>query len=290
MKYRDLFILFKQALSEWSKDDVPLLSASLSYFVLVSLSPLLVLLIAIMGYLVGQTAVESEIVGQFQSIAGPNFAKILEDVIHQASNPLSTYKATVAGVILLLLGATGLFVQMKKALNIIWGIKPQEGWIIRGTIESYVLSFALTVFIGFLVLIKILLTLILLPASEYFQYVLPFNISITYIINLFGSLVFFTALFAIVYKMLSYVEIGWDEVFLGSSVAAVLFLIGNIAMEVYVTIGNIGSVYGAASSLFIFLVWVFYSAQAFLFGAELVKVHKLMHESTNTEIRLKKSE
>ncbi len=278
MKARDLFDLFKQAFSEWRRDNVPLLASSISFFVLVSLSPLLIIFIAIIGYLVGQGAVENAIIMQFQSVAGPNFAKIIQDVLHQASNPASTYKATVVGIILLLLGAAGLFVQTEQALNIIWGIKPLNGWMIRNAIKSYILSFILTMIIGFLILAKVLITIILLPVSEYFQYILPFDISILYIMNFFGSIIFFTALFAIIYKILSDVEVRLIEVLPGSAVTALFFLIGNIFMEIYVTVVDLSSVYGVTSSLFVFFIWIFYSVQIFLFGAELIKVLKGRHK------------
>ncbi len=278
MKARDLFDLFKQTFSEWRRDNVPLLASSISFFVLVSLSPLLILFIAIIGYLVGQGAVENTIIMQFQSVAGPNFAKIIQDVLHQASNPASTYKATVVGIILLLLGAAGLFVQTEQALNIIWGIKPLNGWMIRNAIKSYILSFILTMIIGFLILAKVLITIILLPVSEYFQYILPFDISILYIMNFFGSIIFFTALFAIIYKILSDIEVRWIEVLTGSAVTALFFLIGNIFMEIYVTVVDLSSVYGVTSSLFVFFIWIFYSVQIFLFGAELIKVLKGRHK------------
>lgn len=180
--------------------------------------------------------------------------------------------ATAAASVFLFFGATGLFLQTKRGLNIIWGVKPQQGTILN-IIRSYFLSFVQLLVAGLIILLSTALTAVLSSAGRYFRGIIHVNFGMLHAINFSVFFVMIFLLFALTYKTLSGVCLLWRDIMYGSAFTALLFVVGNIVIEIYVSALDLGSVYGAASSLVVVLLWVYYSSQIFFFGAEFIKVY-----------------
>ncbi len=266
--------LITWAFAEWRCDNASLFAAAIAYYGLFSLSPILILLVAVLGQILGQSAVEEAILAEVRSIVGPWGAEVAQEVISQAINPAHSYRATVISFGILLVGATGLFLQTKRALNMVWSVSAPKDRRFLLEARSYIVSFVLVIVLGVMLFITALITAVIIPFSSYLDSFLYLRLWFLQLASFIISFAFVTALFAVVYKVLSGVDLSWREVLLGSAIAAALFSAGNAVIEIYVTMSGIGSVYGAAASLVVFMLWVYYSAQIFFFGAEFIKVHK----------------
>jgi membrane protein len=236
-------------------------------------------MIIVMVDLLGQGAFKGVVGEQIQGIAGQEIGPIVAEIFESASKAASTFEVTLLGSSLLLIGAAGLFVQTRRAFAIIWGLDRGKSQMVLGTVRSYLLSFVLACAVGLLLLASSLITASLVPVGRYLEDLLPIHIEILRIVNFFVSFILITILFALTYKTLSGVELLWGDLLLGSTVTAFFFGLGNLAIQFYVGVSDVGSLYGAAGSLVVFLLWIYYSAQIFLFGAELIKVHKRMREA-----------
>jgi membrane protein len=275
----NFFGLIRQAFAEWRRDNASLLAAAIAYYGLFSLSPILIILVAILGLIIGQSAVEKAILAEVGSLIGPGGVTVVKDVIAQAINPAHSFRATALSVIVLLIGATGLFLQTKRALNMVWSVSSPKEMGFFSAAKSYLVSFVLVITLGIMLFITALITAVLIPASSYLDAAISMQLWPLQAASFLISFAFVTALFAVVYKVLSGVDLSWREVLLGSALAAALFSAGNVVIELYVGISGIGSIYGAAASLVVFLIWVYYCAQIFFFGAEFIKVYKRKRDS-----------
>ena len=268
--------MVKESFGEWNKDNASLLAAGLAYYSLFSISPLVIMLVVLVGIILGPQASQGDIVEAMSGFVGPQVAAMIEDAIRNVSNPASSLTATVIAFALIFFGATGLFLQTKRGLGIIFGAGNKDG-VVVGTIKSYVKSFLLIAVVGFLLLLAGIMTAVLSSTGRYMKpymnQFLPFDVGLLQIINLVVFLVFVTILFAFTYKTLSGVKLFWRDVLPGAALAALLFAAGNILLQLYVENIAVGSVYGAASTLVVALFWIYYSAQIFFFGAEFVKVY-----------------
>jgi membrane protein len=273
MQIIDFLSLFKEAFREWYKDDASLLAAALAYYGLFSLVPLLIILLIILNYFFSNGILGGDVISHAQDLAGRQLPSQAVDMANQASTQAASFRFTVLSFIVLILAAAGLFVQTKRAFRIIWSAETDEGSMVLGTVRSYIRSFLLIPIVAFLLLISSLVNVVLLPLGSYIENLLPFHLGFLRLVTFLTSIFFVTLLFAVTYKTLSEVKLGWGDVLLGSAVAALFFAAGNFVIEAYVSISNIGSAYGAAGSLVVFLFWIYYSAQIFLFGAEFIKVH-----------------
>lgn len=273
MQIMDFLNLFKEAFDEWSKDNASLLAAALAYYGLFSLVPLLIILLIILNYFFSNGILGGDVIFQAQDLAGRQLPRQAVDMANQASTQAASFRFTVLSFIVLILGAAGLFVQTKRAFRIIWSAETDDGSLVLGTVRSYIRSFLLIPIAAFLLLISALVNVALLPLGNHIENLLPFHLGLLKLVTFLTSIFFVALLFAVTYKTLSEVKLEWREVLLGSAVAALFFTVGNFVIEAYVSISNIGSAYGAAGSLVIFLFWIYYSAQIFLFGAEFIKVH-----------------
>jgi membrane protein len=202
------------------------------------------------------------------------------DMLNRAGDQAVSYRFTLLSFLVLVLGAAGLFVQTKRAFRIIWSQECVEEPLVLGTVRSYLRSFLLIPLVAFLLLVSAVVTAILLPFSRYIEDILPVHLELLRLVTFLTSILFVTLLFAVTYKTLSEVGLSWRDVLPGSMVTAILFAIGNYVIEVYVSISDIGSAYGAAGSVVVLLFWIYYSAQIFLFGAEFIKVSKRVQSET----------
>lgn len=273
MKVKDIWFLIKETFSEWSEDKVTRLAAALSYFTVFSLAPFLLIIIAVAGFFWGQEAVQGEVVGQIGGLVGEEGAQLVEAMLAAAYDPGASLIATGFSIGLLLFGASGLFGQLQDALNVIWEVQPKPGRGILATIKDRFISFTMVLGVAFLLLVSLVLSAALAALQRYFGGLIPVPEIIVQIVNLAISLGVITLLFALMFKILPDAEIAWSDVWLGALVTAVLFTIGKELIGLYLGQAAVGSAYGAAGSLVIILLWVFYSAQILFLGAEFTQVY-----------------
>lgn len=269
---RTLGSLFKRALAGWWNDEVPRLGASLAYYTLFSLAPILVIAIAIGGLVFGEEAVRGEIVGQIQGLLGRRGAEAVQSMLEGAARPSSSVAATVVGVITFFITATGAFLELQTALNNIWRVKPvATGSFFRTLVMQRLISFALVVALGFLLVTSLLVSAALAAVHKYMGNAFPGVVVLWEALNVVVSLGVITLLFAMVYKVLPDVKLTWGDVWIGGLVTAGLFTIGKLLIGLYLGTTSIASAYGAAGSVIVILVWVYYSAQIVLLGAEFTR-------------------
>jgi len=265
--------LFKQALSEWRKDDASLLAAALAYYGLFSFVPLVILVLILINALFSYGFLDGQVVATSQDLVGWQMPSGAEELIDQASDQAASFRFTVLSLGLLLFGAAGLFVNTKRAFGIIWKV-PDNSVPFMNTVISYLRSYLLIALVAFLLLVTSVFTALVLPSAKLVEEHLPIHLGLLQQLTFLVSFMFVTMFFAAIYKTLAEVRLSWRDVLPGSALAALLFAAGNFCIEAYVRLVNVGSAYGAAGSLVIFIFWIYYSAQIFLFGAEIIKVQK----------------
>jgi membrane protein len=267
------FALLKQTVSEFSSDKVPRLGAALAYYTIFSLAPLLLIAIAIAGLAFGAEAAQGKIFAQLRGVLGPTAAAGMQEMVKAAAKPKQGAMATVVGIVTLIFGASGVFGQLKDALNTIWDVKPKKARGILGLIKDRFLSAAMVFGIGFLLLVALIIDTAIAAAGSYAHGHLPGGEAFWQALQLIVSLGVVTVLFAAIFRFLPDLKIEWRDVWLGAVFTAVLFVIGKFALGLYLGKSAVGSSYGAAGSLVVILLWVYYSAQILLFGAEFTQVY-----------------
>jgi membrane protein len=270
---REVYELFRDTFTEWNKDHAQRLGAALAYFTVFSLGPLLIIVIAIAGLVFGAAAARGQIVTQIQALVGEQGAAFVETAIQSASKPSSSILASLIGLGTLLLGALGVFAQLQDALNAIWHVapKPNRGW--RGIVQDRVLSFSMVLAVGFVLLVSLVVSAGLAAFLKYFGAMLPMSSVVIEALNFFVSFAVITLLFALIFKYLPDALISWSTVWTGAAMTSLLFVIGKFFLGLYIGNSAVSSSYGAAGSLAVVLVWVYYSAQILFFGAEFTKVY-----------------
>jgi membrane protein len=272
MSPKAIWGLIKGAFSGWSEDKVPRLGAALAYYTVFSLAPLLIIIISIAGFFFGDEAARGEIVGQFRGLVGEEGGKAIQTMIENAGREKgSGVFATVISIVTLLFGASGVFGELQDSLNTIWGVKPKSGRGILGMLKDRFMSFTMVLGVAFLLLVSLVLSAAIAAIGTVFGG--GDGEGLLHILNLVVSFGVITLLFAAMYKYLPDVKIEWRDVWVGAAVTSVLFTLGKFAIGLYLGKGSVASAYGAAGSLVILLVWVYYSAQILFFGAEFTKVY-----------------
>jgi membrane protein len=272
MTLSGLWAVLKRAAAGWWNDNVPHLGAALSYYTLFSLAPILVVAIAIAGLVFGAEAVRGEIVGQIDNLVGHNGAVAVQAMLEGAAKPSSSVPATVIGSLTFFLGATGAFLELQTALNAIWRVKPKaSGSFLRALIVDRLISFGLVVAVGFLMLTSLLVSAGLAALHTYMGETFPGGAALWEAVNVIVSLAVISLMFALIYKVLPDVELSWGDVWVGGLVTAGLFTIGKLLIGLYLGTSAFASSYGAAGSVIVLLVWVYYSAQIILLGAEFTR-------------------
>ncbi len=267
----------KTTLVEWSNDKAPRLGAALAYYTVFSLAPLLVVALAVVGLAFEQEAAEGSVYETMRELVGAEGARLIETMVERAGRGGRGIWATILGLSLLLFGATTVFAQLQDALNEIWRVKPKKrsGW--WSLLRSRLLSLGLVVGIGFLLLVSLMMSTMLAVVGNYLQNVLPGGDTLWRLLNALISFGVITFLFAAIYKVLPDARIRWRDVMLGAAVTAFLFTVGKYLIGLYIGNSSFGSVYGAAGSLVVILVWVYYSAQIVFLGAEFTQVWARRH-------------
>ncbi|MEH2198342.1 YihY/virulence factor BrkB family protein [Nostoc sp.] len=273
MNWQAIWKLFQETFKEWSEDKASRLAAALAYYTIFSIAPLLIIVIAIAGAVFGEEAARGQIVGQIQGLVGIEGAKFLESAIQNANQPKTGAIASIISIVVLLVGATGLFTELQDAMNTIWEVKPKPGRGVTNIIRLRILSFAMVIGIGFLLLVSLVISTALTTLVTYFSNLLPGVDFLWQLVNFLLSFAITTVLFGLIFKVLPDVEIAWSDVLVGASLTSVLFSIGRFLLGQYLGNGSFGSAYGAAGSLVVILAWVNYAAQILFFGAEFTQVY-----------------
>lgn len=269
------FSLLKQTFQEWIQDKAPQLGAALAYYTVFSLAPMVLVLLAIVGMIFRNdpAGAWNKITQQMSYFLDPSAVHVVQSIAQQTSQGAKSTIATIIGVALALFGASGVFGQLQDALNTVWGVKPKPGRGIWGFIRTRFLSFAMVAGICFLLLVSLAIEALLKGFSHYVQSVLPGGIVIALSVYLIFDFAVVVLLFAIIFKFLPDVKIQWRDVWIGAVLTAILFGLGKWLLGFYLGSGAASSAYGAAGSLITLLLWVYYSSQILLFGAEFTQVY-----------------
>jgi membrane protein len=270
----EAFSLLRAAASKWDAHNAPRLGASLAYYTLLSLAPLSILLVAICRLVFTRSAAESNLLRELQAIVGHSAATTLQSVFDATRHRGSGVIAGVAAIVTLFLGASGVFVELRDSLNLIWDarVSTWRGW--RALVTQRLTSFVAVLALGFLLLASLILSAALGVIGRFFGDLVPAGAAIGgEVVNLVISPLATAVLFGLIFKFVPDVPIDWRDVVVGAVVTSILFNIGRGALSFYLRTAGIGSAYGAAGSLVAFVVWVYYSAQIFFFGAILTRVY-----------------
>jgi membrane protein len=274
MTVDELFDLCRSTFREWSADKAPQLGAALAYYSLFSIAPLLIIAVSIAGWVFGESAAQGQLSSQLHDTVGPGPARAIEDlIVHTRSNPSGPW-ATVIGTVTLLVGAAGLFGQLQDAMNTIWKVEPKSnrGWL--AVLRERSLPFAMVVAGGFLLIVSLVASAVLAEVAQFLRpEALPGGAGLWQALNSVVSFGFFVLVFALIYREVPDVRIAWGDVWPGALVTALLFSAGKYLIGLYLGHSGATSAYGAAGSLVLVLLWVYYSSQIFLFGAEFTRVY-----------------
>jgi len=273
---KKIFLALKKAGSQFASDNAIKLSASLSYYTIFALAPLLILIISLVGLFLGADAVRGKIYGEINDVVGNAAALQIQEIIQNIRATKHTVAGTIIGFITLLIGATGVFTEIQDSINYIWSIKakPKKGWL--KLLTNRLLSFSLIVSLGFLLLVSLMINAMMDVLSEHLKiYFADATVYIFYVLNLMMIFVVISCLFAVIFKVLPDATIRWKDAFVGASLTAILFIIGKFLISFYLGRSNIGVTYGTAASVIIILLWVYYSAIILYFGAEFTHVYAL---------------
>ncbi len=275
-KIKIFFKLVKRAFKHFIDDDGLNLSASLSYYTIFSIAPLIIVVISLAGMFLGSEAVQGKIYGQINGLVGNSSALQIQEIIKNLETTHNTVAGTIIGIVILLLGATGVFTEIQHSINYIWSIraKPKKGWI--KMLLNRLLSFSLIVSFAFILLAALVVDALSDLLSDKIRIYFPdASVYIFKIVNLLIIFSTITCLFAIIYKVLPDAIIKWKDAFIGAFLTAFLFMIGKFAISFYVAKSNVGLTYGAAASVIILLLWVYYSSIILFFGAEFTRMFAL---------------
>jgi len=279
MNLKSIWDMLKATFQGWSEDKASMLAAALAFYTVFSLAPLLVIATAIAGLTFGEEAVRDLIISQVTGLIGSDGAEAIQTMMINAPWPGKSTAAAAIGFLTLLIGASGAFVQLKDSLNIIWEVKEKPGEGLLGLIKRYFFSFSMVVSAGFLLLISLLINAILAAFGDYVGGYLIGYEKVLYIFNPVFSFVVITVLFALIFKAVPDAVVAWEDVWIGAAATSLLFSLGKFLIGIYLGHSAVGSAYGAAGSLVILILWIYYSAQVFLLGAEFTKVYAEMFGS-----------
>ena len=267
--------IFKNTASEWVEDKAPTLGAAIAYYTVFSLAPLILLIISVFGLVMhDHQGLQGGIKSEIEQVAGASAADVVGQIIDSVSKQKSKgIIGTVIAVVVALFGASGVFGQLQDALNTIWGVKAKPGQGISGYLKARFVSFGMVGGVCFMLLVSLAATTLISKFSHTLDHLLPFGATLSTLTSLVLNLVIITMLFAMIFRFLPDAKIAWSDVWVGAGITTVLFIAGKWGLGLYLGTGSAGSAYGAAGALITTLVWVYYSAQIMLFGAEFTQVY-----------------
>lgn len=277
VNFQELVRLLKETYAEWDRHQATRFGASVALYTLFSIAPLLLLAAAVVALVFTQAQAQSAIVSQAHSIIGARGAEAVKELLHSAQKPTNGFVATSIAFLTLLFGASGVFIELREALNAMWEAPKKASGGIWGMVGDRLFSFGMVLSVGFVLLVSLLLSTALAFVEKFFGELVPIPAPVLDVLNFVVTFAVVTGLFALMYKVVPDVRVGWRDVTIGAVGTAVLFSIGKLLLGFYLGMASVGSTYGAAGSLVAVIVWVYYSAQIFFFGAEFTHVYARRH-------------
>ncbi|MFZ1546956.1 MAG: YihY/virulence factor BrkB family protein [Candidatus Nitrotoga sp.] len=274
MNIKNILNLVKATFSAWIDDNAPSMGAALAYYTVFSIAPLLLIVISVAGLIFGVEVARGEIIAQLQNLMGKTGALVVQGLLESVSKPTESVTAAIIGVVLLLIGATTVFAELQDDLDRIWRApKRTKDAGIFGLIRTRVLSFAMILGIGFLLIVSLILSAALAALGKWWEPLFGRFGLLANLVDITLSFLLITIAFAMIYKLMPRMKIDWRDVWIGAVVTAFLFTIGKFLISIYIGRSGVASGFGAAGSLVVLLIWIYYSAQIFLMGAEFTRIY-----------------
>ena len=275
--------LLRQSFSDWNDDNAPRLGAALAFYTILSISPMVILVVALVSLVFDRSRAQQHLLSQVQSLVGSDGRTAVETMLASGQKASSGIFATLIGLATLVFGASGVFGELRSALNTIWDAKPAKTSGIWGLLRERVFSFGMVISVGFVLLVSLLASAGLAAMTRFFSGLLPIPSILLAILNFSLSFFGIALLFAFILKYVPETEVKWSDVLVGATATALLFTVGKSLLGLYLGKASPGSAYGAAGSLVVMVIWVYYSAQIFFFGAEFTHVHSLSKEQSRSQ-------
>jgi len=271
-RLKQIWHVIWEAFSDWQEDGASRLAAALAYYAVFSLAPTVIIAVSVAGYILGQGRAEQELLSQVETwLQSEEAVRQVQRILDNASQAGST--GTILGIGGLIFGATVFFASLQDALNIIWEVKPKGHGPILGFLKKRAISFLMIIGLGVLVIASLVSSTVLTALGGYFEEIIPLPAGWLQLANLVVSFVLITVLFGAVYKILPDARIAWSDIWIGAGVTSFLFVVGAFGLSVYFAFSTVGSAYGAAGTLIVIIVWIYWSSQIILFGAEVTQVY-----------------
>jgi membrane protein len=269
MPGKELLRIIKTTFTAWNRHEAPRLGAALAFYTILSLSPLIILVVALAGLIFSRSTAQAHILSQVQGMIGPVGGRAVESMLASSQKPAAGILGSIVGLLSLLFGASGVFAELRSALNLIWEVKPEEQTSgIAGLLRERFFSFGMVLSIGFLLLVSLVVSTTLAALGKFFGGLLPIPSPVLTVFNFLISYIGVAVLFGLIFRFVPETKVRWQNIWLGALVTAIFFTIGKTLIGLYLGKSSLGSTYGAAGSVIVIIVWVYYSAQIFFFGAE----------------------
>ncbi len=271
--------LLLSAYRDWTEDEAPRLGAALAFYTILSLAPLLIITIAIAGMVFGREAAQGQLTAQFSNLIGTDGAKAIEGMIAGASKKSSGIVASLLGLLTLVWGATSVVTELRNAMNRIWEVPGKQDTGVKDLVKERSYAFALVLGCGFLLIAALVVSAAVATVGKFIGQALPAPKLVLHLLDIVVSLIAMTGVFALLFRFLPDITLEWRDVLVGAAFTAVLFTVGKVLIGLYLGQAGFGSTFAAAGSVVIVIVWVYYSAQLFFFGAEVTQVYAHEHGS-----------
>jgi len=275
MNLKGLSDLFRRSFQDWNDHNAPRLGAALAFYTILSISPLVILVLAIASLVFDRSSAQTHLLDQTQSLIGPEGRDAIQTMLTSGQKATAGVFATLIGLATLLFGASGVFGELRSALNTIWDFTPRASSGIWGMLRERVFSFGMVFSVGFVLLVSLIASAGLAAATKFFSSLLPVPSVVLALVNFLVSFLGIAILFGLILKYVPETKVSWSEVRIGAIATALLFTIGKSLLGLYLGKASPGSAYGAAGSLVVMVIWIYYSAQIFFFGAEFTHVYAL---------------
>ena len=263
-----LWQILKRSFAEWNRHEAPRLGAALAFYTILSMAPLLIVVVAIAGFVFGKAMVQKEILTQITALVGQSGEAAVRAMLTSAHNPAAGVVSSVLGVVVLLFGASGVFTELRSTLNIIFDAEAAESkGGLMGMVRERLFSFGMVLAVGFLLLVSLVVSSFLAALGRYSSGILPLPEAVLQAINFIVSFAVITCIFAVTFRYVPDIRLRWKPLWIGAAFTAFLFTIGKFLIGLYLGKAAVGSAYGAAGSVVVIIVWLYYSAQILFFGA-----------------------
>jgi membrane protein len=273
MSSRDFLSIIKATFAAWNRHEAPRLGAALAFYTILSLSPLVIIVVALAGLIFSRSTAQAHMLSQVQAMIGPEGGKAVEAMLASAQKPAAGILGSMVGLLSLLFGASGVFAELRSALNLIWEVNPEQTSGFVALLRERFFSFGMVLSIGFLLLVSLVVSAALAALGKFFGGLLPIPPQVLAVSNFLLSFIGVAILFGLIFRLVPEAKVRWRNVWPGALLTALFFTIGKTLIGLYLGKSSVGSSYGAAGSVIVVIVWVYYSAQIFFFGAEFTHVY-----------------